>query len=304
MHISQIELFCEIARVKSFSKAAKLLHLSQPAVSAKIHAIEDYYGTQLFQRSSSGVSLTEAGEVVYNYAREILKLHDNLEKEIDSLLHADDQRLLVGASSTIGNYALPCSLWTYKEKYPTVNVKMVIKNAGTILAMLSEDKIHLALLEEEVFSGYKEKFQTKPVSHDEFIVIAPVRKPWIDKQVITVEELVKAPLIIREKGSAVLQIFEKILKSWGLTLDQLNVKAELNSIDAIKSTIEAGLGISICTRMAVRKEIRTGMIHPLKLAGKSVNINYHIIYKNEKNLNSAAKRFIRLMAKPGETGFC
>lgn len=304
MHLSQLELFCEIARVKSFSKAAKLLHLSQPAVSAKIHAIEDFYGTQLFERSSSGVILTEAGTVVYNYAKEILKLHDHLEKEIDSLLHSDHQTLLVGASSTIGNYALPCSIWTYKEKYPTVNVKMEVKNAETILAMLADDKIHLALLEEEVFTGCKEKLQNKPVSHDELVVIAPARKPWSDKQVITVEELKKAPLIIREKGSAVLQIFEKILKTWGLTLDQLNVKAELGSNDAIKSTVEAGLGLSICTRMAVRKEIRTGMIHPLRLEGKSVNINYHIVYKDEKNLNSAAKRFIRLMAKPGETGFC
>lgn len=91
MHLYQLELLCEIARVKSFSKAAKHLHLSQPAVSGQIHSIEDFYGTQLFERSSTGVTLTEAGKIVYQRAKEILKLHEHLEKEIDGLAREENQ---------------------------------------------------------------------------------------------------------------------------------------------------------------------------------------------------------------------
>lgn len=304
MHLSQLELLCEIARVKSFSKAAKLLHLSQPAVSGQIHSIEDFYGAQLFERSSSGVALTEIGEVVYRYAKEILKLHDALEKEVDSLQQNEIQKLIIGASSTLGNYALPCSLWNFKEKYPSVQIKLEIKNAETVLSMLRDDQVHLALLEEESIKGHLDNLVTQPVSSDELIVIAPPKSPWINKDSITLEELKKAPFIIREQGSGILRVFEKVISAWGLNLDQLNVKAELSSIDAIKSTIEAGLGISICGRMAVRKEIRSGIIHPLIIEGKAIKINYLIVYKADKNINIAAKRFIRLLAGPGKTAFC
>jgi len=304
MHLSQLELLCEIARVKSFSKAAKLLHLSQPAVSGQIHSIEDFYGAQLFERSSTGVALTKIGEVVNKYANEILRLHDNLEKEIDSLQQSENQKLVIGASSIIGNYALPCSIWHFKEKYPLVQMKLEIKNAETILSMLINEQINLALLEEQYLPKSLDNLCTQRISDDELLVIAPPKKPWVNRESITLEELKKAPLIIREKGSGIRQIFENILHSWGLSLDQFNVKTEMGSIDAIKSTVEAGLGLSICSRIAVRKEIRNGTIHPLTIDEKSIKINYLIIYKIDKKLNSAAKRFIRLLAGPGQIEFC
>lgn len=304
MHLSQLELLCEVVRVKSFSKAAKLLHLSQPAVSGQIHSIEDFYGAQLFERSSSGVALTQIGQVVHRYAKEILKLHDALEKEVDSLQQNEMHKLIIGASSTLGNYALPCSLWNFKEKYPSVQIKLEIKNAETVLSMLKDNKIDLALVEEESIIGDLDNLVTQPVSKDELIVIAPPKSPWVNKDSITLEQLKKAPFIIREQGSGILKVFENILAAWGLSLEQLNVKAELSSIDAIKSSIEAGLGVSICGRMAVRKEIRSGIIHPLTIEGKAIKINYLIVYMADKNINIAAKRFIRLMAAPGKTGFC
>ncbi len=303
MHLSQLELFCEIARVKSFSKAAKLLHLSQPAVSGQMHSIEDFYGTPLFKRSSSGVTLTEIGEVVYKYARDILKLHENLEKEIDLLLQSNDQKLVIGASSTIGDYALPCTVWTFKDKYPQTQIKLEVKNAENILAMLRNDEIDLALVEESLWEQ-ADDLEAHPVSDDELLVIAPPRKPWINRTTITLEELKKAPLIIREKGSGMRQVFEKTLSSWGLSLNDFNVKTEMGSINAIKSTVEAGLGISICSRIAMRKEIRMGVIHPLTIEKKSIRINYLIVHKARKNLNSTAKRFIRLFVGPGKSPFC
>jgi len=304
MHLSQLELLCEITRVKSFSKAAKLLHLSQPAVSGQMHSLEDFYGVQLFERSSSGVSLTKAGEVVHKYAKEILGLHEALEKEIDTLLEEKNKNLVIGASSTVGNYALPCSIWDYKERYPHVNMKLIVSNADTVLSMLRQDEIHLALLEEEALLGSGEHYSSQQISNDELLVIAPPKKPWIDKSTITLSELKKAPLIIREKGSGILKIFEKIINSLGLTMDELNIMTEMGSIDAIKSTVEAGMGISFCSRLAVRKEIRNGTIHPLVIEGKQVKINYLIICKDEKELNTAARRFIRSMVGPGKTAFC
>lgn len=303
MNLSQFELLCEVARVKSFSKAAKLLHLSQPAVSAQINSIEDFYGTQLFERSSSGVTLTEAGKIVYSYAKEILKLHEALEKEVDALLRTENQKLVIGASSNVGNYALPCTIWTFKEKYPSAEIQQVVNNTDTILNMLKNDQIDIAILEEPM-SHFTDDFVTRTVSNDELLVIAPPREPWINRTTITLHELKKAPLIMREKGSGIRRIFEEALASWGLKLDEFNVKAEMSSINAIKSTVEAGLGLSISSRIACRTAIRAGLIHPLTIEGESIKINYQLVFKTKKPFNITGKRFIRFLAGPGDPLFC
>jgi len=125
----------------------------------------------------------------------------------------------------------------------------------------------------------------------------------VDQTFITLEEFKKAPLIIREKGSGLRRIFEEAIKSWDMKLEDLNIVTEMSSTSAIKSTVEAGLGISVCSRIAIQKEIRTGIIHPLAIEGKSVKFNYQLVYKSEKGLNNIAKRFIRFILGPG-TPFC
>ncbi|GAW92121.1 selenium metabolism-associated LysR family transcriptional regulator [Calderihabitans maritimus] len=304
MNISHFELLCEVARVKSFSKAAKLLHLSQPAVSSQIHSIEDYYGAKLFERSTSGVTLTPVGEIVYQYAKEILRLHEKLEKEIDDLLNTENQKLIIGASSTIGNYAIPCTIWTFKEKYPCTQIKLEVKNTETILSMLANDELDLALLEEPIPKN-DGNLKKQPVLNDELLVITPPKKPWVDKTSITLEELKKAPLIIREQGSGLRYMFEKAISGLNVKLpEDFNVIAEMGSTEAIKSAVEAGLGVSICSSLAIKKEIRSGTIHPLRIENAEFQVNYLIVYKNDKQLNNAAKRFIRFLAGPGKDPFC
>lgn len=299
MNLFQLELLCEIARTKSFSKAAKLLHMSQPAVSSQIQALENFYGTSLFNRSSSGVTLNEYGELVWKYAKEILKLNDELEKEIDKMM--DTQKLLVGASSSIGGYALPCGVFAYQEKYPQVDIKMEIHNSQKILQMLIDDEIHLALVEES-FIEKLNGFQTQQIFDDELLVISPYKKPWLNKSSISIDELKKAPLIIREKGSGIREAFEERLMEKGLTLSDFNVKSEMSSINAIKSTVEAGLGLSVSSRIAVQKELRTGIIHGMIIEDFPMAISYLVVYKNKQTLSGAAKKFIRLVS--GQAAFC
>lgn len=302
MNRYQLELFCEIARVKSFSKAAKLLHMSQPAVSAQIQAVEHFYGTSLFNRSSSGVTLNEFGELVHKYAKDILKLHEALEREIDRLIETDNKKLLVGASSSFGSYALPCGIWFFKEKFPHVEVNLEIGNAEKILAMLKEDKVHVALLEAS-FSDKMKDFVSQFASSDDLLVIAPPKKPWEERQNISLEELKKAPLIMREKGSGIREAFEKAIASQGLSLKDFNIKTEMSSTDAIKSTVEAGFGLSISSRVAVKKEIQNGMVHAMTIEELPIKVNYLVAYKNEQSLNSAGKKFVRLVAGQGNV-FC
>lgn len=303
MNLAIMELFCEGARVKSFAKAAKLLNLSQSAVSAKMQAVEDFYGVSLFNRSHSGVTLTEFGEVVYKYTRQILKLHEEMVREIDSLSEWENQKLAIGASLSMGNQALPCTIWTFKEKYPKVEVVLRIKNAETIISMVRNEEIHLGILEERVGEEIAD-LVTKQVLNDELLVITANRKPWTERSSITLEELKHFPVIIREKGSGIRRIFEQSLESMNLCLRDFKVVAEMESIDAIKSAVAAGMGLSLCSRIAARREIRDGSLHALRIGEKPISINYLIVYKRDEKLNASAKRFIRFLIGPGEIPFC
>ena len=119
---NELKIFCLVAEQQNFSKAAKALHMSQPAVSTHIKNLEGFYNGQLFERTSHGVVLTKVGEIFYAYAKRIQELQDEMEQEMACLLSAECKQVIVGASTTIGNVSLPCTIYMFKEEYPEVNI--------------------------------------------------------------------------------------------------------------------------------------------------------------------------------------
>lgn len=301
MQINQFEIFLMVTRLKSFSKAAKLLYMTQPAISNHIHAMENYYGTKLFHRHSHGVSLTQAGEVVFSYAQKILGDHDAMEKEIDRVLNVKNQNLVVGASSNVGNYALPCSIWTFKEKYPEVNIRLEIANSATIIQQVLDNKVHLGVLEGPV---EHEELKTTHVFSDRLILIAPPSNKWLKKDCINLKELQRESLIMREEGSGSRKIWEIFLAEAGLSLSDFKVAAEMGSIDAIKCAVESGLGVAIASKLSVQKEIRRGSLREVEIEGIPSIIQFEVIYRAELDQPSLATRFIRFLGSPEERSFC
>ncbi|WP_366922538.1 LysR family transcriptional regulator [Metallumcola ferriviriculae] len=301
MQINQLEIFCMVAQIKSFSKAAKLLYMTQPAVSNHIISMENYYGAKLFHRHSYGVSLTEVGDVVYKHSQKLLDLHDAMEKEIDKVLSKENRKLVVGASSTIGNYTLPCSIWAFKEKYPTVDISLEIGNSATIIKTVLNNQVNLAVVEGPI--NHKD-LEATDVFQDELILITPPKGKWLDIQEITLTEIKKEPLIIREQGSGIRKLWEEFLQSNGLDLTDLQVVTEMGSIDAIKSAVESGLGVAIVSKLSVKKEIRRATLREVKIKDIVSDINFQIIYRPEKNQPTITKRFIRFLTVPEERSFC
>ena len=301
MQISQFEIFMMVSRLKSFSKAAKLLYMTQPAISNHIQAMENYYGTKLFNRHSHGVSLTKAGEVVYTFAQKILSNHDAMEKEIDRVLNIKNQNLIVGASSNVGNYALPCSIWTFKEKYPEVNIRLEIGNSATIVQQVLDNKVHLGVLEGPV---EHDDLKIIPVFSDHLILIAPPSGKWLKRDSITLKELRRESLLIREEGSGSRRIWENLLEEAGMSLNDFKIAAEMGSIDAIKSAVESGLGVSVASRVSVQKELRRGSLREIKIEGIPSSIQFRVIHRVELDEPSLATRFIRFLGSPEERSFC
>ncbi|NMA67799.1 MAG: LysR family transcriptional regulator, partial [Desulfitobacterium sp.] len=139
MDTYQLKIFIAVSKFQSISKAAKALHLSQPAVSTQIKNLEEYYKGQLFERTQQGVIPTKAGEVFYQYAQKILDLQDEMEQQLEIILQHENNQIIVGASTTIGNVSLPCSIYLFKEEYPEVNIRLEIANAEEILRKVKEE---------------------------------------------------------------------------------------------------------------------------------------------------------------------
>lgn len=301
LNINQFEIFLMVVRLKSFSKAAKLLYMTQPAISNHIAAMENYYGTKLFNRHSHGVSLTKAGEVAFEYVQKILNLHDLMEKEIDQVMGKENQKLVVGASSNVGNYALPCSILAFKEKYEEVEISLKIANSTTIVQQVLEGNVDLGVMEGPVVH---EDLKTIDVFSDRLVLIVPPVEKWLAKEEISLEEIRKEPLIMREKGSGIRKIWEQLLLETGYELQNFRVVTEMGSIDAIKSSVESGLGVSILSRLSAMKELRRGTLKELQISGISSIIKFQVIIRSDRDQPSLATRFIRFLNLPDERSFC
>lgn len=303
MNSNQLEVFCLIARVKSFSKAARLLHLSQPAVSAQIRSLEEHLGVELFERQPQGVEMTAAGRIVYRYATQILALWDSMEKHLDDLCGLHNEELVVASSSCLGNYALPCAIYDFGQKHPSARVRLEIANRQQVIRQLQDNQVQVGIIEgpPEELDG---EFKIKEVAEDFLVIIAAPKSPWVERQTVSLEDLRTEPLILREKGSGVRRAFEQVLADHSLSLDDFNVTAELGSMDAVKSAVQAGLGLSLSTRLAIKSELYRRSLHALELAEGPVAVTHYLVYRAGCYQSAVTRKFIQFITSPGQQAFC
>ncbi|GAW91226.1 selenium metabolism-associated LysR family transcriptional regulator [Calderihabitans maritimus] len=301
MLLTQLMAFCKVVQEGSISKAARELHLTQPALSAQIQALEEHFGLPLLERTNRGVIPTEAGEAVLYYAKRISILNQNLHQEIERLKNMDNEELAIGAGSTVGGYALPCSIYIFKEKYPRAQIKVTVANSEEIMQKLLDKTIDLGIVEGP--TEKEENFISSVLAYDELLLVTPNNDDWKDKNTVTLEELKEFPFIAREEGSGTRRTIEKALQKKGLSFDDLNIVMELNSFDAIKASVEAGRGVTVLPRLAIKKEIYTGVLKALKVEGISFRHRFTAVYLPGRQQTLLQKKFLDFL-KSKERGFC
>lgn len=300
MDTYQLKIFCTVTRLQSFSKAAKMLHMSQPAVSTHIKNLEEYYQGHLFDRTPHGVILTKAGELFYDYALRILELQDEMEQQLENILQRENNQIIVGASTTIGNVSLPCSIYLFKEEFPEVDIRLEIANSEEVLRKVMSDEVDIGVLE-----GFHEspEINAIPITTDELVFIVPPNHPSTDGT-ISLEDFSKQPIILREDGSGTRKILSAALAKHSRSLNDLNVITQMTTIDAIKSAVEAGLGGAVVPLLAVRKEAYLGALKVLKIQDMDMPLDFNIIHITKKPLSTSAKRFVRFLSDPEERFLC
>jgi DNA-binding transcriptional LysR family regulator len=294
----KLKVFCTVAETKSFSKTSEIIHLTQPAVSLQIQALEEKYETKLFDRSSSKVNLTPAGEVLYKYAKDILALYASAEKVISEMTGLVKGSITIGAGSTIGNYLLPRVITDFRKAHPKIKVHLLIGNMQKVIELLNSGNINIGFVEGDV---KRHKMFSEKLVSDELLVIVPHHHQWAQRKEISATELIGEPFIFREAGSSTRQTIEKFLSKHGITTQEMKVSMVLGSTEAIKDAVENGLGISIISQWAARKENKYGTLHLINLKEEKIVRNFSLlIYKNSVSTHAVDEFLTCMRAYPFE----
>ncbi|MBI4654168.1 MAG: LysR family transcriptional regulator [Nitrospirae bacterium] len=288
----KLKVFCTVAETKSFSKASEIIRLTQPAVSLQIQALEDTYGTRLFNRSGCIITLTSAGETLYKYAKEIISLYTEAEKQMGKLTGFVKGDITLGASSTIGNYVLPSAIFNFKKKFPTVKVNLLIGNSKTIGDCLNAGGVDVGFIEGEI---NKQKLIAEKLVSDEMVLIMPPDHPWAKRASVSIFELSKESFIFREEGSGTRQMIEKYLTKHGVHPQNIKIALIMGSTESIKSAVEKGLGVSIISKWAAKKETRYGTLKTATFKEDKFLRDFLMLRRRAKESSHTVESFLEFL---------
>jgi DNA-binding transcriptional LysR family regulator len=272
----RLVVFRAVADQLSFRKAAEELYLTQPAVSLQVKALEEDLGVQLFDRSGARIAMTAAGKVLLQYSKQANALLVQAEREIGALSGEHAGQLRLGASTTIAQYVLPRLLGEFCREHPRIHPTLISGNTEHIVESLLEQKIVLGFIEGPARSR---EVKTEPFLEDELVLIASTAHEWAERISVPYPEISSIPLLMRERGSGTRHVIEMALERQGVKRNSLHIVMELDSTEAIKSAVEAGLGIGFVSRWAIAKDARLDHSFKIvKIEGLRIKRQLHVAY--------------------------
>jgi len=265
MTLEQLRIFLAVAEQLHFTRAAEMLYITQPAVSAAIQSLETEYSVKLFHRVGRRVEITEAGKLLYLEAQKILEQVAIAERNLRELNNLQQGELRLGASLTIGNYWLPDKISQFQQEYPGIQVNCTLANAEEIAEGTASGRFDLGLVSGEVKSTLRGSLLQEVVGRDRLQIVVGQCHPWFRQAAIRVETLLESPWVMRESGSGAQQVFEQALRSWGIDLTQLNVMLVLSSSEMVKAVVERGSGAAAIPELMVHKELRLNTLKAIQI---------------------------------------
>lgn len=288
----RLKVFQSVAKNLSFTKASQELFVSQPAITKHIQELEAYYQARLFDRQGSKISLTKAGELLLKHSEKILDDYKQLEYEMHLLHNEYIGELKLGASTTIAQYVLPPLLANFIAKFPQINLSLINGNSRGVEAALQEHRIDLGLVE-GIFRLPNLKYT--PFLQDELVAVVHThtQSKLAVTDEITPEDLLNIPLVLRERGSGTLDVFERALLQHNLKLSSLNVLMYLGSTESIKLFLEHTDCMGIVSIRSVHKELVAGNLRVVEIKGMPMlrEFNFVQLQGQEGGLSQVFMRF-------------
>lgn len=286
--IPHLETFIEAAERGSFTAAARAMGVTQAAVSQRVHQIEQGIGVPLFRREAGRISLTEAGRTLHNFARRIIALHQEARLAVGSTTETATGELILGASSIPGDHLLPTVLAIFRKRHPRVRVRVEGGDTATVLKMVERGAVQIALV-----GGKKESahLEFKEFARDNLVVVVRTEHPWRRRRHVTLTDLARQPLILREGGSGSRWFLERAIAASDKPVD-LNVALELGSNEAVKEAVVQGVGVAVLSQLSVQRDVDAGHLHPLQIDGLALERPMYVVTDRRRALPPIALSFL------------
>ncbi|MEK3700424.1 selenium metabolism-associated LysR family transcriptional regulator [Paenibacillus sp. FSL R10-2199] len=292
MNFHQLHIFYTVSERGSFSAAALTLHMTQPAVTMQIQALEDYFGAKLFDRSTKKIMLSEAGRTLMPFALRSMQLMRETDQAMSAFTHMLEGRLQLGASLTIGEYVLPRLLGPFGREYPNISIMMKVMNTTQIMEEINKHQLNFGLIEAPVSHP---DMVIEPVMGDELKLIVPQGHTLADQAEVTLSDALGYPFVLREQGSGTRRVMEEQLVAKGLDPGAMRIVMELGSTGAVKSAVEAGLGITIISTSSVKHEVALGLLKIVNLTDASFKRQFYAIHLKSTLLPISAVTFLTFL---------
>jgi DNA-binding transcriptional LysR family regulator len=288
MEDHRLKAFCLVVETKSFSKAAEAKFMTQSAMSHLIKNLEDELGVKLLNRTSKTITVTPAGRLFYEYAKQILQLYKKMENDVYSIVHKVKGPLPIGASPTAATYLLPQVFYSFAKNYPEVQIEVSVSNTEAIIDYLCDGKIDLGIIEGDT---KKRTIHFEEIAEDEMVIIASDENPLSKKKPLTPKDLVSQPFIMPETGSGTRELVDNFLHALGIKPEDINISMTLGNPELIVRMVQSGTGISFVSKWSVFSAIKEGSINLLHLPGKRLRRKFYLISLYEEPSTVAARTF-------------
>lgn len=292
MDLWQLNIFCKVIELKSFSKAGKAIHLSQPTISSHIRDLESYFNCRLIDRLGKEAVPTKAGKLLYEHAKKILALKDSAEAAMSEFHGSIKGRLKIGGSTIPGGYILPEYIGKFVSVNPEVKITLIINDTFQIIENIINGELEIGVVGAE--SKDRRIVQT-PIIKDNMCLIVPKDHKLAAKKEVDIKDLKKEPFIIRETGSGTRKSLVNRLEEHNLNIEDFNIIAELGSTSAVIQGIKSGLGVSVLSSIAVSEENCLGTLKAIPLKGVNLSRKFYLTYHKDRTpspLMNAFKEFI------------
>ena len=281
----RLKVFRAVADHLNFRKAAEHLFLTQPAITLQIKALENDLGVRLFDRSANRVTLTPQGRILLRYANKIATLASEAEQQLGSEQGHFFGELSLGVSTTIAQYVLPRLIGAFLDEHPRVQLSLHSGNTEEVIKLLLNGKVSIGLIEGP---ARERGIRIEPFMRDELVLIAP---PDSDSAHFSPQHLLASSLLMREQGSGSRRVVETALEKAGFKLKDFKSVMDLDSTEAIKSAVEAGLGIGFVSRWAISKELELGALTTFPVRGLQMARHFSLVTRTGPEQQGAAEAF-------------
>jgi DNA-binding transcriptional LysR family regulator len=288
MDIHQLKVFTSVFRNKSFSKASEELNLTQPTISNHIKALEDEFACKLFDRLGRTIIPTKEAEVLFSHSLEVIEKVVVLKEAIVEMKKDLTGKLIIGASSIPGVYLMPHIMTEFQKRYPSITFQIVISDSRGIIDSISRHEVLLGIVGAKIGN---EQIHYVPFIEDELIAVSS--PSLVRESKMTLKELVKLPMVLREEGSGTRRETEKFLESKGVSLEGIKLAGVFGSTDAVKQAVKAGLGVSILSKFSVADELDYKILHEIKLTDSEMKRKFYIVTHKKRTLPRVYDAFLK-----------